>query len=249
MKYTDIISQAKHQTLLSRGDRFVKISERDDRSEIPGDVWRILLKNTYLQTWKGIILNKGFAEIATYPMLLHELQPKTIIELGALNGGSALWLSDNLEIFGIQAEIYSVDIDLSLLDEKAKSKPNIHFIQGDCNQIESVLPPSILASLPHPWLLIDDVHINTIGICEYFHQNGLQTGDYFILEDTNAEIWKFWNDEGWEEEQEMREAVEKLNNMKKWLQCHEDQYLVDTHYQDLFGYNGSKNCNSVLQRV
>jgi len=249
MKYTDIIREAKHQTLLSRNDRFVKISQREDRSEIPGDVWRTLLKNTYLQTWKGIILNKGFAEIATYPILLHELQPKTIIELGALNGGSALWLSDNLEIFGIKAEIYSVDIDLSLLDKKAKSKPNIHFIQGDCNQIESVLTPSILASLPHPWLLIDDVHINTIGICEYFHQNGLQTGDYFILEDTNAEIWKFWNDEGWEEEQEMMEAVEKLNNMKKWLQCHEDQYLVDTHYQDLFGYNGSKNCNSVLQRV
>ncbi|NEQ88834.1 MAG: cephalosporin hydroxylase, partial [Moorea sp. SIO2I5] len=226
-----------------------KISERDDRSEIPGDVWRILLKNTYLQSWKGIILNKGFAEIATYPMLLHELQPKTIIELGALNGGSALWLADNLEIFGIQAEIYSVDIDLSLLDEKAKSKPNIRFIQGDCNQIESVLTPSILASLPHPWLLIDDVHINTIGICEYFHQNGLQAEDYFIVEDTNPFLWNFWDNEIWEEKLEIKAGVDKLNNLKKWLQPYQEEYLIDTHYLDLFGYNVSKNWNSILKRV
>lgn len=249
MKYTDIIEEAKHQTMLSRTDRFVKISQREERSDLPSSVWQTLLDNTYLQTWKGIILNKGCTEIATYPMILHELQPKTIIELGALNGGSALWLADNLEIFGIQAEIYSVDIDLGLLDEKAKSKPNIHFIQGDCNQIESALPPTLLASLPHPWLLIDDVHINTIGICEYFHQNGLQPGDYFIVEDTNPSLWNFWDARPWEEKQEMKEGVEKLHNMKKWLNSREDEYLVDTHYQDLFGYNGSKNWNSILKRV
>jgi cephalosporin hydroxylase len=249
MKYPDVIKEAKHQTILSRPDRFVKISQREDRSDIPMSVWRTLLKNTYLQSWKGIILNKGCTEIGTYPMLLHELQPKTIIELGALNGGSALWLADNLEIFGIHAEIYSVDIDISLLDEKAKSKPNIHFIQGDCYHLETALPPSLLANLAHPWLLIDDVHINTIGICDYFHYNGLQTGDYFILEDTNPLLWTFWDEQTWEEGQEMKEAVEKLNNMKKWLQSHEDEYLIDTHYQDLFGYNASKNWNSILKRI
>ena len=40
-------------------------------------------------------------QVSLYPMLLFELKPKTIIEIGAFNGGSAIWLADNLELFGI----------------------------------------------------------------------------------------------------------------------------------------------------
>ena len=65
-----------------------------------------------------------------YPMLIHELQPKTIIELGAFNGGSAVWLADHLELFGIEGRIYSVDIELSFLDEKANSDERVNFLEA-----------------------------------------------------------------------------------------------------------------------
>ncbi len=249
MDYIQIIKEAKHRTALSSPDRFVKISEREDRSDVPIPVWLTFFQNTYLQTWKGIILNKGISEIATYPMLLYELQPKTIIEIGSLNGGSALWFADNLEIMGLSAEIYGVDINLDLLDEQAKARAGVHFLQGDCNHLDQVLPTDLLARLPHPWLVIDDVHINTIGVCDYFHTHGLQPGDYFIVEDTNPAVWTFWGDQPWKEEEEIRHGVEKLNNLRTWLNAHEEEYLLDTHYLDLFGYNGSKNWNSILKRV
>ena len=108
-------------TVKSTDKRFMKISEREDRCDIPKSAWRPLTENGYLQTWKGIVLEKDPMQIAAYPMLLYELQPKTIIELGALKGGSAIWLADCLELFKIEGEVYCIDIDLSQLDEKAKA--------------------------------------------------------------------------------------------------------------------------------
>ena len=248
MSYQTIIQQAKHQQEPLRADRFAKMSDRRDQCDIPAEAWKPLLANGYLQTWKGILLNKGVTEIALYPMLLYELQPKTVIEIGALSGGSAIWLADHLELFGIEGQVYSVDIDLSLLDEKAKADGRVHFLQGDCNDISAVFPAQMLSSFPHPWLVIEDAHINLAGVLEHFHQNGLTQGDYLIVEDTNKIHWKLWWDD-WEDRDEMEQGSQKMDDLRVWLQTREDQYLIDTYYQDMYGYNGSKNWNSILKRV
>lgn len=248
MSYQTIIQEAKHKQEPLKTDRFVKISDRQDECDLPDEAWKPLLENSYLQTWKGIILPKGVTEIALYPMLLYELQPNTIIEIGAFNGGAAIWLADCLEIFGIKGGIHSVDIDLSLLDEKAKADSRINFIQGDCNDIGRAFPLALLSELPHPWLIIEDAHINLLGILSYFHQNGLQSGDYLIVEDTNKVHWELWKD-SWDDREEMEQGTKKMDDLRSWLKDHEEEYLVDTYYQDMYGYNGSKNWNSILKRV
>lgn len=248
MGYQTIIQEAKHKQEPLKTDRFVKISDRQDQCGLPDEAWKPLLENSYLQTWKGIVLPKGVTEIALYPMLLYELQPKTIIEIGAFNGGGAVWLADCLEIFGLEGRIHSVDIDLSLLDEKAKADSRINFIQGDCNNIGAAFPLTLLSELPHPWLLIEDAHINLLEVLTYFHQNGLQSEDYLIVEDTNKVHWELWKD-SWDDRQEMEQGTKKMDDLRSWLKKHEDGYLVDTYYQDMYGYNGSKNWNSILKRV
>lgn len=248
MNYQTIIQQAQHEQEPLKADRFVKISDRQDECDIPTNAWKPLLENSYLQTWKGIILPKGVTEIAVYPMLLYELQPQTIIEIGAFNGGGAVWLTDCLELFGIEARVYSVDLDLSMLDEKAKADSRINFIRGDCNDIRVAFPPELLSALPHPWLIIEDAHINLKGVLEHFHQNGLRSGDYLIVEDTNKVHWKLWGD-SWDDREEMEQGAQKMDDLRSWLQDREEEYLVDTYYQDMYGYNGSKNWNSILKRV
>ncbi len=131
-------------------------------------------------------------------MLLHEVKPQTIIELGAFNGGSGVWLADCLEIMGIKGNIYEVDIDLSLLDEKAKANSRVNFLQGDCNKLEEVFPPEMLVKFPHPWLVIEDAHVNLIAVADYFHNNGFQNGYYLIIEDTNKYMWEAW-DGNWDD--------------------------------------------------
>ncbi|MDJ0620300.1 MAG: CmcI family methyltransferase [Calothrix sp. MO_192.B10] len=248
MNYQNILQQARHKQEPLKPERFVKISDRKDKCDIPTSAFKPLFENAYLQTWKGIILNKGITEIALYPMLVYELQPKTIIEIGAFNGGGAIWLADHLDLFEIEGHVYSVDIDLSLLDEKARNDSRVHFLEGDCNNINAVFPPQMLSELPHPWLIIEDAHVNLVAVVEYFHSNGLQSGDYLIVEDTNRLYWELWGD-NWDDRAEMEQGVKKMDDLRNWLIDHEKEYLVDTYYQDLYGYNGSKNWNSILKRV
>jgi cephalosporin hydroxylase len=181
-------------------------------------------------------------------MLLHELRPKTIIELGAFNGGSAVWLADHLDIFQTECAVYSLDIDLSLLHDKAKADKRIHFIQGDCNDLSSSLSPELLAILAHPWLVIEDAHVNLTGVLEYFHYQGLQSEDYLIVEDTNQFMWEYWR-EHWDDQEEIERGYQKMIDLKNWLISHSNEYFIDTHYQDMYGINGSKCWNSILKRV
>lgn len=48
---------------------------------------------------------------------------------------------------------------------------------------------------------------------------------------------------------ELEKGERKLEELKSWLMLHENEYLIDTYYQDMYGYNGSKNWNSILKRV
>lgn len=247
--YLNIIQDAKHKLKLLEKGRFVKISEREDKSDIPSTVWKQLTNNNYLQTWKGLILWKSVTEIGTYPMLLHELQPKTIIEIGTYTGGSAVWLADCLEIFNIEGTVYTVDIDLSMVEEKAKTDLRIQFLEGDGNNLGEVLPPEKLSQLPHPWLVLQDTAmVEVTGLLEYFHNNGLRSEDYVIIEDTNQWIWGA-SEEEWKNQEELQKGRKKMANLRGWLMNHEEEYLVDTYYLDLYGYNGSKNWNSILKKI
>ncbi|NES81686.1 MAG: cephalosporin hydroxylase [Moorea sp. SIO1G6] len=231
----------------SKNKRFVTISDREDRCDIPSSAWRPLTDKYDLQTWQGIQMEKSPFEIAIYPMLIYELQPKTIIELGAATGGSAMWLADQLELFGIKGSIYSMDIDLSLIDEKAQANPKIKFWEGDCNKIDLAWPTTLLSTLAHPWLIIEDVHINLVGVLNYFHHHGLQSGDYLIVEDTNKTMWDQWSD--WHDQKFIERMKRKISLLRNWLIQHQYDYLIDTYYQDMFGYNGSKNWNSILKKI
>jgi len=252
MSYQRFVQEAVHKLAPFKPNRFAKISEREDKCAIPAPAWKALLANRDLFTWKEILFVKGPTEIALYSMLLYELRPKTIIEIGALSGGSAIWLADHLELFQIESCIYSIDIDLSLLDEKAKTDSRVHFLEGDCNNMGAIMPPELLSGLAHPWLIIEDAHANAVGVVEYFHENGLKSGDYLIVEDTNkfqGEINREEFGEDLDYQKVLEKGERKLAELKSWLMLHENEYLVDTYYQDMYGYNGSKNWNSILKRV
>jgi len=247
LDYQMAVQKMQQQYDPTNPNRFVKISQREDRSDFPISIWDKLWEKAFLQSWNGILINKGVFELSVYPMLVKELQPQTIIELGAWNGGSAIWFADLLAVFQIEGSVYSIDVDLSLLEDKAKADSRIHFIQGDCNHMSAFLTSDFLSSLPHPWLIVEDCHVNTAGILAYFHHNGLQSGDYFIVEDTNKMLAESWSDR-WDDRQELDLIERKLDEVRNWLKDHEAEYLVDTYYLDMYGYNVSKNWNSVLRK-
>ncbi len=175
--------------------------------------------------WKGVPNIKDPYDLALVPLLLWELKPRTVIELGSYLGGSAVWMADQLDAMKIDAKVYSFDIDISRIEVK---HPRVEFLRGDCMKPET-LEPAGIADLPRPWLLIEDAHINTLGVLNHFHRH-LRSGDYLIVEDTAY-------------------ILEKYRALERFMEDHGESYRVDTRYTDLFGYNATFNFNGYLKRV
>lgn len=226
-------------------ERFVPFASREMRCDLPREAIDHLTEGKHFMSYRGLPMAKNPLDLVLYEMLFYELQPRTIIELGAYSGASAFWMADTLTTFRIDCRIMAIDIDLSLVDKAARTHDRISFIEGDCNHIVDLLPPVALQDLPHPLILIDDAHVNISGVYSHFHENAFRPGDYLIIEDTipwipgtfgkndDAPEWGDWK---WKEIQDFFAA------------CNDD-YRVDRYFTDFFGYNGTWNWNGFVKRV
>lgn len=176
-------------------------------------------------SWHGVPLMKDPWDITMYPMIIWELAPRTIIELGAAAGGSALWMADITTAFELNTRIISAEIKL---DQVRVNDPRIEFVNFDLCKIDSEPFPVDVQDLPHPWLLIEDAHVNLVRVLEYFDRH-IVRGDYVIVEDTCYQP--------------------KLDILAQFMQRHGSRYRVDAHYVDNFGYNNTWCWNSILACV
>jgi cephalosporin hydroxylase len=174
-----------------------------------------------LMHWRGLPLLKNAFDFATYPMLLGELRPMSIFEVGSGLGASAIWFADTLTALGISARVDSVD-----LVEVQIEHPNVTFHQGDCSNPEQLFDLDVLRSAPHPWLVVEDAHHNVEAVLEHFHKF-LVPGDYLVVEDSDVK----------------REAL------RKFVGAHPGDYLVDTQFTDFFGRNATCASDSIFVRV
>jgi cephalosporin hydroxylase len=226
-------------------ERFVPFASREMRCDMPKEAIRAISEGKHYITYHGLPMAKDPFDIVLYEMLFFELKPRTIIELGAYTGASAMWMAQTLRLLNIDARVIAVDIDLSLVDELARKEPNIKFLQGDCHEIEKLFPAPVLQDLPRPLILIDDVHVNISGVYRHFHSHGLQPGDYLIIEDTipwipgtfgKAGEGEEWGDWKWQE-------------IKTFFAENSADYRVDRYFTDFFGYNGTWNWNGFVKRM
>jgi cephalosporin hydroxylase len=108
-------------------------------------------------------------------MLLWEVRPNTIIEVGSNQGGTAAWLADTMRTYRFRCQIHSIDINpvtwLQL--------PDVTFHKGDANLLELSFSPDSMRSLARPLLVIEDsLHEMTtsLAVLNFFH-NWLVAGD------------------------------------------------------------------------
>ena len=203
--------------------RYVPFSERlqQSRSDIPARVFAFLNGVDAVVRWKGIPLFKSPFDVVLLQMLLWEVRPATIVEIGSGLGASAAWLGDLLDAFGLAGNICSFD-----LKPPRVKHPRVQFLAGDVHQIADDFPSEILRGLQHPVLLIEDAHANLPGIFEFFHPY-LAPGDYLFVED----------------------SADKADCLAEWLARTHDAYLVDTRYVDFFGQNATFARDSIFVRV
>lgn len=129
--------------------------------------------------WKDRPLFKTTYDLAILNMLLWELKPGCIVEIGSGNGSSAEYLKDITKLYGLNTKIVSFDIkpvDVEL--------ENVTFITGDCNNI-NVLNCLNNFITDRPTLFIEDAHVNVLNVINKM-LNFAKPGDYFFVEDSDT---------------------------------------------------------------
>lgn len=109
---------------------------------VPADLLSTIQQGVLRTAYRGRAFLKGPFDIALYLQLLQRLQPRTVLEIGAKEGGSALWFADTTAALGIPAHVVSVDLappDLS--DER------ITLVAGEARALEDVLTDPFLEQL------------------------------------------------------------------------------------------------------
>jgi cephalosporin hydroxylase len=174
-----------------------------------------------LMRWRGTPLMKNVFDFAMYPMLIAELKPLSIFEVGSGLGASAAWFADSLTALGVPGSVHSVDLVKAKIEH-----PCVTFHQGDCSEPKRLFDPELLRSAPHPWLVVEDAHHNVAAILDHFHKF-LLPGDYLVVEDSDVK----------------REAL------RRFLGAHPGNYLVDTKFTDNFGRNATCAADSIFARI
>lgn len=165
--------------------------------------------------YKGLLCGKSPIDLWLYSACMWEVKPRTIIELGSFQGGSALWFADQADAMGLDCEVHSFDILDKAVSPRAKN-PRLHFHHADLKALNE-FNLDLLKKLPHPWIIVDDAHVNVLNTLSMFREF-MQEGDYFIKEDTDGLGTAV-------------EAVEYLSLAEKL------GFMVDSVYVDGFGFN------------
>ncbi|XP_028409072.1 uncharacterized protein LOC114531651 [Dendronephthya gigantea] len=242
--------ELKREELLASPKRFQRISEREDRSDTPPAYNKCESAGRHLARYRGFDICKCPVDFVLYQQLFGLVKPKTVIELGTLSGGNAIWIADTLKLFDISAHVYSMDLDISNRSEIVnKLKPeNVTFLQGDAYEIEKTFTDEFLKSLPHPWVFIEDAHVNIPIVFQYLHQY-FKVGDYLICEDTSPDIPKELGMFMGNNEDFVKMGRKQLGCFKDFLKEYEDFYAVDSFITDLFGYNCSWHWHGFVRRM
>jgi cephalosporin hydroxylase len=88
-----------------------------------------IVKGHHLMTYRGVPCIKCPFDYVIYQMILNEVRPDLIIEVGTNCGGSALYLADILENIG-GGEIHTIDIDDRAYDLVKKNQRIKFFHNG-----------------------------------------------------------------------------------------------------------------------
>jgi cephalosporin hydroxylase len=208
-------------------------------TSIPKEFLAVLQRRLHNFYYKGVALQKNPFDLAIYSRLISELRPRTIVEIGSKEGGSALWFADQCRIFGLNTRIISVD----LIRVTEVSDPQIRFLQGDAEHLTETLDVNWSRDLISPLLVIDDAsHFakTSMAIGSFFHPF-LKSGDYLVIED--GIISDLYPEVCPNYSSGPHQAIRYL------LETFPGKYTIDRELCDMFGYNVTWCTNGFLRVV
>lgn len=183
--------------------------------------------------YKNVPIIKCPFDYVIYQMIIFDLKPDLIIEIGTNKGGSSLYLADLLELMG-KGEIHTIDI-VDIRDENAKNHPRIKFFSDGFENYDLKNAKGFDSIL-----VIDDgshIYEDVKGALEKFHSI-INIDSYFIVEDGILDQlgWKKKYNGG------PNKAINEFVLKNK-------EFIIDRKWCDLFGTNATFNTNGFLKKI
>lgn len=215
-------------------------SELDDYAcGLPSPVLGSIQEGVLRTIYKGVRFWKSPFDVVIYMQLIQRLKPGTILEIGTLDGGSAVWFADQMEMACLLPNVISID---KLSQPKLQDR-RIRFLEADALKLAEGLRYLDLNALPRPWLVVEDsAHTyDTTSAVLHFFDPLLQRGDYIVVEDgivRNLPGRKYREyDDG------------PCRAVRDFLNGRSSTYKVDSSCCNFFGTNYTWNPGSFLFRV
>ena len=210
---------------------------RDPRSSLPLDALNALQDGHVRYSYKGIPALKCPFDLALYALLIWNVKPRTIFEIGSNRGGSAIWLADKLRACAIDGHVWSFDVD-RVADV---SDALVTFRFGDAGRLGDVLRREELDALPRPFLVIEDSshhRTHSLAVLDFFEPH-MRPGEYVVVEDGIV------TDLGLADGYDGGPGAA----IAEFLGRHGASWEVDASYCDFFGRNVTWNPNGYLRKV
>jgi cephalosporin hydroxylase len=185
-------------------------------------------------TYKGVSTLKCPFDYVLYQMLINEIKPDLIIEIGTNKGGSALYLADLLELTG-KGELHTIDLPENTEDPLVRLHPRIKtfkegFMRYDTSDLSACPVILIIEDGSHQYA---DVLAALTKFSAFVSKNS-----YFIVEDgIITELGR---------EKEYNGGPQKA--IAEFLKINKD-YAIDRKWCDFFGHNATFNVNGYLKKI
>lgn len=194
---------------------------------------RSIYEGHHKVTYKGIIAVRCPFDYVIYQIIINEVKPDLVIEIGTNIGGGALYIADLLDMIG-KGILHTIDI-IDIVDPRVKEHKRIEFYKDGWVNYNLELTKGFETIL----IIEDASHLykDSIGILNKFH-NVVSKNSYFIVEDGII------NELGFETNYEGG----PLKAIREFLPNH-PEYKVDKKWCDMFGKNATFNVNGYLKKI
>ena len=213
------------------------MTQKIAQSDIGYELLMKIQQGTMAYRYQGLALQKNPFDLALYSLLLDRSKPRTLIEIGSYQGGSAIWFADQAGLLGLGLEVLSIDLEVPA----AAARPSVTFLRGDARELGAVLPPSRMSTLLRPLMVVEDsshMAATTAAVLEFFDP-WLRSGEYIVIEDGIVSDMRIANlyDGG------------PLRAIDEFLEKSAGRYEIDRGLCDYFGRNVTWNVNGYLRRL
>jgi cephalosporin hydroxylase len=191
-------------------------------------------KGHHKVTYKSVSTLKCPFDYVLYQMLINEIKPDLIIEIGTNKGGSALYLADLLELNG-KGELHTIDLPENTEDPLVRVHPRIKIFKEGFTGYNT----NILSDYPVILIIEDGSHqyADVLAVLDKFSAF-VSKNSYFIVEDgIITELGR---------EKEYNGGPQKA--IAEFLKINKD-YAIDRKWCDFFGNNATFNVNGYLKKI